>query len=84
MVVRVLRGLVRRDAPVSADHMKWILEKTYDSNPTVRYVCIWPYLAFSLFLNHIAVRAKRCSESYAKHQASNILSDPSRLVPRAE
>jgi len=35
---RCLRTLIRKDAPISAPHMKYFLEKCYDNHPSLRYV----------------------------------------------
>ncbi|KAG1716353.1 hypothetical protein ID866_837 [Astraeus odoratus] len=35
--MRVLRTLVRRDHPITCDHVRFFLEKLYDSNPSMRY-----------------------------------------------
>jgi len=34
---RCLRTLVRKDAPISAPHMRYFLEKCYDNHPSLRY-----------------------------------------------
>ncbi|KAJ7102239.1 hypothetical protein B0H15DRAFT_813790 [Mycena belliarum] len=35
--VRCLRGILRRDAPLSAEQIRYFVEKTHDSNPSIRY-----------------------------------------------
>ncbi|KAJ7456675.1 hypothetical protein FB451DRAFT_613190 [Mycena latifolia] len=35
--VRCLRALIRRDAPLSAEQIRYFMEKTHDSNPSIRY-----------------------------------------------
>jgi hypothetical protein len=49
---RCLRTLVRKDAPISAPHMKYFLEKCYDNHPSlVRITYFFYYLLWLVQLN---------------------------------
>ncbi|EIN13624.1 hypothetical protein PUNSTDRAFT_94808 [Punctularia strigosozonata HHB-11173 SS5] len=37
VAVRILRSLIRKDRPTKAAHIRCLLEKTYDSHPSLRY-----------------------------------------------
>ncbi|CCM01642.1 uncharacterized protein FIBRA_03703 [Fibroporia radiculosa] len=40
VATRCLRTLVRRDAPMTSSHVRYLLEKTYDSHSDIRYVSL--------------------------------------------
>ncbi|KAI0336090.1 hypothetical protein GY45DRAFT_1316150 [Cubamyces sp. BRFM 1775] len=48
--VRLLRSLLRRDAPLTADHVRYLFEKTYDSNASMRYYSQRAVMKISRFI----------------------------------
>ncbi|KAL7285721.1 hypothetical protein ACG7TL_000826 [Trametes sanguinea] len=50
VAVRLLRTLVRRDAPLKADHVRYLFEKTHDSNASMRYYSQRAVMKISRFI----------------------------------
>lgn len=65
--IRILRTLVRKDAPITRDHIRFFLEMLYDSNPNMRY---YAQRAVMKALRYIKLR------TYCPDPASLALSSP--------
>ncbi|KAI9066676.1 hypothetical protein FKP32DRAFT_1589371 [Trametes sanguinea] len=50
VAVRLLRTLVRRDVPLKADHVRYLFEKTHDSNASMRYYSQRAIMKISRFI----------------------------------
>ncbi|KAI0768547.1 hypothetical protein BD413DRAFT_614418 [Trametes elegans] len=91
VAVRCLRALLRRDAPLKAAHVRYILSKTYDSNASMRYYSQRAVMKISRFIklrslahnpvdivleqNHNPLRRKVPVQEYTREAAERALQE---------